>query len=285
MNLTIVYLSEPEDITTFEGFQRPGALHKARWMSKILYTMKMVLLNRKILELPKGTVFAAQQFSKICKFLQFVVYCYVPWWLTAPVPTSAPINDLKFVKTLIEYKKIDSGIANAALGGFAGHLWYLTEKLLTLSLFSSFVSSTVKQQIVDKLVSFEEKGKCHNREGSGYGKPKFPPLPDKDDELSSFVGPDSWQFFKILKIDISFINTPVTDWGSNLAYNKAKSVVSNISVVNDSAERGVKLCHDFIDTAKSNDVLNNILQVVDNSRNTIPNQRNKKPSKSWFLTL
>ena len=245
----------------------------------------MVLLNKKILELPKGTVFAAQQFSKVCKFVLFVVYCYVPWLLTAPVPTSAPINDLKFVKTLIEYKEIDSGIANAALRGFAGHLWYLTEELLPLVLFCSSVNSTVKQQIVDKLVSFKETGKCHNRAGSGYGKPTFPPLPDKDDELTSFVGPDSWQFFRMLKIDKSFINTPVTDWNTNPAYKQAKSVVSNISVVNDAAERGVKLCHDFIDTAKSNDILNNILQVVENSRNTVPNQRKRKPSKKWFLTL
>ena len=82
-----------------------SALHKARWMSKIFYIMKMVFLNRKIMEFPKGTIFAAQKFTKICKFVQFVVYCYVPWWLTAPVSTSASINDLKLVKTLIEYKE------------------------------------------------------------------------------------------------------------------------------------------------------------------------------------
>ena len=42
ITLTLVYLqSKPE---TFKSFQRPGACHKARWMAKIIYSFKIVLL-------------------------------------------------------------------------------------------------------------------------------------------------------------------------------------------------------------------------------------------------
>ena len=43
---------------------------------------------------------------------------------------------------------------------------------------------------------------------------------------------------------------PITDWNSNTDFEVGKEIVSNLCVVNDSAERGVKLCHDFLDSAK-----------------------------------
>jgi len=63
-------------------------------------------------------------------------------------------------------------------------------------------------------------------------------------------------------------------------------VVSNLCVVNDSAERGVKLCHDFVNVSAKENRLQNILQVVENNRNDIPNQHKRKmESKSWFIKL
>lgn len=62
--------------------------------------------------------------------------------------------------------------------------------------------------------------------------------------------------------------------------------MDNMAVVNDSAERGVKLCHDFLDSAKDEARLQNILQVVENNRASNPNQRsNKKEEKRWFIKL
>ena len=37
-------------------FMKCGALHKARWMSKIIYSIKIPLLSREILKLPMGTI-------------------------------------------------------------------------------------------------------------------------------------------------------------------------------------------------------------------------------------
>ena len=104
---------------------RPGAIHKARFMSKLLSSLKIVMLSRKITsELPKNAVFTAKQLPKLERFVQYVVFCYVPWWLTAPVPSHAPSNDLAFLKSVRAYKEVDSVCANAALKSFSKHLWY-----------------------------------------------------------------------------------------------------------------------------------------------------------------
>ena len=84
------------------------------------------------------------------------------------------------------------------------------------------------------------------------------------------------------------MDVPVIEWEENEFYLNAKNVVKNFRIVNDSAERGVKLGNDFIDSAKLEDRYQNVLQVVENDRKRIPNQRNKNKISEpnvWFLTL
>ena len=104
--------------------------------------------------------------------------------------------------------------------------------------------------------------------------------------LVDFVGEDSWGFFRISKIDTAFLDSPVSELPLSNNYLSAKDIVSKLCVVNDSAERGVKLCHDFLSTAKKEKNLQNVLQVVENTRNRLPNQRKRKlKSKNWYLTI
>ena len=146
-------------------------------MSKLLFAIEMVLMSTKIAtELPKGTVFGRGQLSKLQHFVQFVVFCYVPWWLTSPVPASAPKNDQLLINSFLEYCKVDVEIANTALKSFKNHLWYLTEELVVLSLFSSLVDNSMKAKIVNKML--EEKGSGLETKwyGQGFGKPRFPKI-------------------------------------------------------------------------------------------------------------
>ncbi|KAL7639231.1 UNVERIFIED_CONTAM: hypothetical protein RMT77_010765 [Armadillidium vulgare] len=68
--------SEPQQFS----MKHPGALHKARWMAKLLYTIKMVLLSGKIIEqFPKSEVSTKDQFKKSERFCVFAVSVYVQW--------------------------------------------------------------------------------------------------------------------------------------------------------------------------------------------------------------
>lgn len=71
LTLALVLLTKNVDGLTI---QRPGALHRARWMAKLLYAMKMLLLSDQIIQdLPKGAVFATNQLPKLKEFVKFVL--------------------------------------------------------------------------------------------------------------------------------------------------------------------------------------------------------------------
>ena len=52
-------------------------------------------------------------------------------------------------------------------------------------------------------------------------------------------------------------------------------VVNKFQVVNEAAERGVKLCHDFLNVARDERSFQEVLQVVENDRRRVPNQRKR----------
>jgi len=54
VKLTLLYLGDHTTKTNFAALNRPGALHKARWMSKLLYSIKMSLLGSSISNNLKG---------------------------------------------------------------------------------------------------------------------------------------------------------------------------------------------------------------------------------------
>ena len=153
--LSLLYLSG-ECNKDFQ-FQRPGALHKARWMAKLIYSIKIVLMGEKIAgELGSGEVLSKTQLSKLQKFVQFCIYVYIPWWLTCPVASAAPLNDLKLIANINDYYRVNKCCADGATKAVNRHLWYLTEELAPLSLFSSQVENDIKQKMAQKLEGQEK---------------------------------------------------------------------------------------------------------------------------------
>ena len=59
-------------------------------------------------------------------------------------------------------------------------------------------------------------------------------------------------------------------------FMRGKEIVDSFSVVNDAAERAVKVTGDFMDSARKKDNFQNILQVVEITRKSVPNQRKRK---------
>ena len=97
------------------------------------------------------------------------------------------------------------------------------------------------------------------------------------------MGNDSWMFFKILKLDSSFLPQPIDTWKKNPAFVDAKIIIDHNKVVNDAAERGVKLAQDFQRATPKEKRYQNVLQVVENSRKLIPDQRISKTGQLWYL--
>ena len=264
LELTVVYLDI--DGSSKYTIHRPGAIHKARWMAKNIYAIKIVLLKNVI---PRNIISAAQM-GKLRRYVDFVVQCYIQWWFTAPTPQDAPLNDLNLRKSLEMFE--DEVIRRSAIKAFANHTWYLTEELLPLALFSDKVSLEEKMAIVQKLEPAEA---FENRHGYGLGKPILPKVTALC-SLSDFVGTSSWHFFDLMDINTCFLTLPVEAWHLSAAYIEAQQRIRLMLVVNDAAERGVKLASDVLDCARKETRYQATLQVTENHRSEHPNQKKRK---------
>ena len=92
---------ENDSIVTFK---RPGALHKARWMAKLVYSIKICLLNKYISQLSGGPITNPQQVVKVREFVNFATLLYSEWWMACSSAVDAPWHDLQLVHNLLKYK-------------------------------------------------------------------------------------------------------------------------------------------------------------------------------------
>lgn len=274
LELSVVFLTGTHKGFTFK---RPGALHKARWMAKMLYAVKICLFEKEIAKLPRNTITFKHQVTKIRDFVTFITHIYCAWWMAAPCAVDAPWNDLLLYQHLLKYDVVNALISASAVKAFKRHLWYLTSEMVPMALFSQKVPVATKKDLAARLLELKPTETCttttpQHRFGTGFGKPKFLEI-SADTTLPDLLDCDSWFFFTALKLDPTFLTIAVEEWMQCDAYNMAAKRVRAINVVNDCAERGVKLSSGFLATARSEGHYQNILQVVENDRKSRPNLR------------
>lgn len=139
VNLVLTILGAKKDVK----FRRPGAMHRARWMAKVIYTLKISMF-RKQFKLTKSEERGVQDLTL------FIVLIYAKAWLTTPLPIKAPLNDWELMKNLIQYQG-NKKIAEAAQKKLMAHFWYLSEDLICLALFDHRVSLDTKRKMVQAL--------------------------------------------------------------------------------------------------------------------------------------
>ena len=227
------------------SFKAPGAYHQARWMAKVIYTIKMALLNEQLMRKD----FEPEHLENIRSLALFLCVFYVKAWLTCTSAADAPANDLLLLKSLSKTKQNVSqnpknwpkhflSFVTLASEKLQNHPWYLSERLVPAALFSDHVSSFDKKGIKKAML------KCKDKIASQ--KQLMPFLDDfTEKSICDFVGPDTWTFFNLLQMDAGFLRLPVTQWSTSLIFSQAKLTVENLPVVNDAAERALGLATNF----------------------------------------
>ena len=90
--------------------------------------------------------------------------------------------------------------------------------------------------------------------------------------IEDFVSSKTVRFFERFNINLSFIETDPSTWDDNLDYCKGKEIVNNLKVVNDTAERAVKLIEDFNKIGSKNEEQKQyMLQVITKYRKEFSN--------------
>ena len=231
--LSVVFLGE-----TVEGFkfQRPGAIHHARFMAKSLYYLKMALL------LPQTALFHQKEIREINVMAEFIAIFHCKWWFLSPLPTAAPSEDLISITVMRQYEKINPEVAVPCLQSIYRHLEYLTQELVVLSLSHDHLPDAVRKGIAAAL---HETVRTRDLPS---GKPKPPKLETMQlqggiDCLKDFVGENSWTIPNLLNLtddDMVWLQLEVHQWPLLPGYRKFERFARTLSVVNDSAERVIK---------------------------------------------
>ena len=252
-------------------------------MAKLIYSIKICLFEEQIQDLPRGTITTLQQVTKIRDFVNFTTLIYSSWWITSNCMEDAPWNDLNFYHSLLKYEDVHPDISNSAIRAFQLHLWYLTAEFVPVALWSNKVPNDARRDLAEKLLAVKPDTVLlspQQRFGTGFGKPKFPTSITLTTTLADLVTRDSWYIFHLLQLDPLFLTEDVATWSTSVAYQTSLVKLRALNVVNDCAERGVKLSSDFLSSAKGEEHYQNVLQVVEQDRKRLVNlRRYNRPAK------
>lgn len=239
--------------------QRPEAMHRARWMAKAIYAVKIHLFRRQF-------KLTAAEGSGILRVAVFVVSIYITAWFKAPLPAAAPAHDLAFLKSLLNYQ--DKALAKATATVFGRHLWYLSERLVGLAFYDREVPMGVKRDMVRAL---EEEGSVDSPRRATV---ELASSVISTKNVANFVTAQSVKFFQILCLDSSFLIKDPSQWEEDAGYIEGKNRVNGLHVINDFAERGVALMQDYnLALTKDEDQRQYLLQVVEDHRKMNPDAR------------
>lgn len=240
-------------------FNVPKCTSNARWMAHVIYSFKIFLFRRQV----ELSVTEKQNLQNFCLFACLI---YTKVWIQCCSPSNAPHNDLELMKELHRYGKINKAISEAAIAKFQDHLWYLGPELIVLALFSDKVNTTEKRQIFQKMKKLND-GKWAERKKKLEEHTEI-----EKKKLSDFVDSSSMTVLESLRLDIVFMfENNVRAWENLEEYKRAKETVDSFRVVNDIAERTLKLMTD-INGSLTNDEeqKQKTIQVIEDNRKRIP---------------
>jgi hypothetical protein len=199
--------------------------------------------------------------------------------MTSSNAVDAPWNDLNLFHSLLKYKSVNSVVSDSAVKAFKSHLWYLTEEMVPIALWSNKVPESARRALADKLLAVKPETPVRvpkHRFGTGFGKPKLPSTVSLSSGLADFVSTDSWYIFNVLQLNSDFMTEDVVNWPQSASFQSSLINLQALNVVNDCAERGVKLSSDFIASAKGEHHYQNILQAAERNRKLQPDLRKRR---------
>ena len=175
---------------------------------------------------------------KIVDLAKFLCHYYVKLWSRTTIPFQAPIEDLNLYKMLLTNIKEHKSegfrqLSQAVVGKFENHFWYLTERLVVLSLFSD-TSVQQKQSIARAMKRYDKKF-------SFKSAVQQMPLITPYIHLKDLIGPESWLLFKLTNKQPVFLSKPASLLEKDKNYIRIKLQLLHLKAVNDSSERALEL--------------------------------------------
>lgn len=220
----------------------------ARFMATCIQGLESYLFREK---LDWGKAGRQQIRENLERFCVFVSVIYIRYWNRASVLFDSSSNDLNLLQDIQEYRAIDKSVADIATTALNRHLYYMSEELAPLSLFSE------KVQIIDKNVMRQKLINMGNQEmppriinsnqltnhiayTDGVNNPNY----DWSRlEIADLIGERSIYFFHVLGINRDFLNVDASQWSKQKDYNSVKKAIHEALIcINDGSERVISKC-------------------------------------------
>lgn len=152
-------------------------------------------------------------------------------------------------------------------------MWYLGHETDPFALFDSNVSNLIKREMSAAILETpeEEIESCNRFQLKTSQMPWF-----RLQKLSDFCTPNALKLFNRFKMSYEFLKIDPGLWENDKIYLHAKQVIKSLTVVNDPAERGVKLIEDYSGKlTKDEEKLQFLLQVVSEHQKKYPDHTKK----------
>ena len=99
--------------------------------------------------------------------------------MTCNSGADAPWINLQLFHLLLKYEAINKVVSESAIKAFKNHLWYLTQEMVPIALFSAKVPADEKRNLADSLLAIKFKMDLmtpQNRFGTGFASQSFRPI-------------------------------------------------------------------------------------------------------------
>ena len=261
--LELALLLNPFALGVRHSIKKPGAHHKARWMCVCIYCLKMFWFqHQNILN------YSPEFKSNLLRFVKFLLLIYIPYWFKVTLSADAAVHDLNLYKQLLQYNDIDSDTSQAALCALSRHYWYLApESIILWSLFGSELDQDQKGRMAATLLSKPKPDTWAPK------KVKFPIL-TPGTTLVSLISSLSWFPFSLLNLSSMWLESPPSEWEQDGDYKVMRDFARTVKLVNDVAERGVKMADDYSNClTRDSEERKKLVMVVQNHRRAYPKFR------------
>ena len=265
LNYLLVFGGIPVDF----NLARPCRVSKAAFLQVALYYLQMYIL----LDLPEvQELLTPEEVQEVQVMAEYCALHYVPWMLQAKFAASAPLNLLTAIERLRAYREDNFQIATITLKKRENHLNFLSPELVVFSLFDEQVPSMERQAMASQLLSCQglwEPGERLIYQLSVPGHNTFCTSEEfwLDGRLTfhNFINGRSFLLWEVLRkdhSDLDWLSLPVYMWKYNDNFHEINFIVNNLSVVNDPAERMIRLFTERITTVRLEEMLQETLLTV-----------------------
>ena len=219
-----------------------------------------------MLDVIPNSVIPMEKRGSVDQMTLFIVLFHTRYFLQAILPVAGPRIDFQYWNDMCNFSRFDEVVVEEVKMSILRQQWYLTEELSILSLFGIGLSYSERTNVAKALLL------CEKPQFFSPGKPSFPGVErlTNNSGLHEFVGSRSWLLFDLMNTKYDWLSQPSETWKENPSYQEMCAIINDLSVTNDTCERGVSKVTQYANSAQDGEQRDRIISAVSWQHNQMP---------------